>query len=310
MIALSGFCDIHWLISWILPFLLGLALGLWLWFRYKGKSQFLKDQIDGYTSTINDLEQALAKCKSKRIDLEGELALTKGKMREMENDISRIRKEAGKSSSRFTRSETSNESEQSFAPYYKLKDGNLQIIEGIGPKMEALLKENNVNTWKALSELNPKEIRDILNKYGDKYKIIDPQTWSQQAKLASAADWKSLVDLQRKLAGGKKNAQGLTESKVEKVLIKLGLIKKYKQNDLKLVEGIGPKIEKLLIDAGIDTWEKLGHSKVEDLQAILDEAGSRFSLADPSSWPKQGELADQERWKELENYQDFLQGGK
>lgn len=117
MIALSGFCDIHWLISWILPFLLGLALGWWLWFRYKGKSQFLKDQIDGYTSTINDLEQALAKCKSKRIDLEGDLALTKGKMREMESDISRIRKEAGKSSSRFAPSETANESEQSFAPY-------------------------------------------------------------------------------------------------------------------------------------------------------------------------------------------------
>ena len=176
--------------------------------------------------------------------------------------------------------------------------------------MEALLKENNVNTWKELSELNPKEIKAILNTYGDKYRIIDPQTWSQQAKLASAADWKSLLDLQRKLAGGKKNAQGLTDSKVEKILIKLGLMKKFKQNDLKLVEGIGPKIEKLLIDAGIETWKALAETDIRDIQGILDSAGSRFSLADPASWPKQASLAEQGKWKELEEYQDFLQGGK
>ena len=323
MLSLTGFCDMHWAISWILPFLLGLALGWWLWFRYKGKSEYLGDQIEGYKSTITDLEHALGDCKSKRVELEGDLALTKGKMREMENELKRVKKEAGikipSSASMDTPdgvlslsdsggSESSDSN--SFIAYAKLKKDNLQIIEGIGPKMESILKENKVKSWKHLSQNSPEDLKEILNKYGDKYRIIDPSTWSNQAKLAHKGDWAGLIDFQSKLAGGKKNATTVNASKLEKVMVKLGLIKKYTVNDLKVVEGIGPKIAELLNDAKIITWNDLAEAKVEDLQEILDAAGSRFKLADPGTWPKQAELAASGQWEELEKYQDFLQGGK
>lgn len=86
--------------------------------------------------------------------------------------------------------------------------------------------------------------------------------------------------------------------------------KKQKLDDLKLVEGIGPKIEKLLKDDGIDTWRKLSNANVEDIQAILDKAGKRYQLADPGTWPKQAEMCADGRWDDLKEYQGFLKGGK
>ena len=85
---------------------------------------------------------------------------------------------------------------------------------------------------------------------------------------------------------------------------------KYKSDDLKIVEGIGPKIEQLMHDAGITTWRGLSQTNVSAIQEILTAAGSRFALADPATWPKQAELAADGKWDELQEYQDFLNAGK
>lgn len=86
--------------------------------------------------------------------------------------------------------------------------------------------------------------------------------------------------------------------------------KKVKQDDLKLVEGIGPKIEELMHAAGITTWAQLAAAPNETLEAILDEAGPRFRIHDPATWGKQAAMADAGQWEELEAYQDHLKGGK
>lgn len=86
--------------------------------------------------------------------------------------------------------------------------------------------------------------------------------------------------------------------------------KKVKADDLKLVEGIGPKIEGLLHDAGIKTWADLAGTDTDRLKAILDEAGSQYNMHDPSTWAKQAQLAHDGNWEELEAYQEHLKGGK
>ena len=86
--------------------------------------------------------------------------------------------------------------------------------------------------------------------------------------------------------------------------------KKVKENDLKLVEGIGPKIEELLHNAGITTWAQLGATEASAISAILEEAGNQFSMHNPATWPKQAQLAADGQWEELEVYQDQLKGGK
>lgn len=196
-------------------------------------------------------------------------------------------------------------------PYSKLKSDNLQIVEGIGPKMESVLHENGVKSWSDLAGKNETELRAILDKYGDKYRIIDPTSWSAQASKAAAGDWDGLITLQKSLDGGKGNTGNTsTDSKLEKLMMKMGLLKRFKLDDLKAVEGVGPKIAELLNNGGIKTWRELANTEVSKIQGILDAAGSRYKLADPGTWPKQAELAADGKWDELTEYQDFLQGGK
>lgn len=86
--------------------------------------------------------------------------------------------------------------------------------------------------------------------------------------------------------------------------------KKIKQDDLKVIEGIGPKIEELLHAAGIKTWADLASAATETVQTVLDEAGPRYRMHDPATWAKQAALAATAEWEALEAYQDHLQGGR
>lgn len=86
--------------------------------------------------------------------------------------------------------------------------------------------------------------------------------------------------------------------------------KKIKENDLKVVEGIGPKIEALFNAAGITSWRELSETPTEKLQSILDAGGENFAIHNPSTWAKQALLAYQGKWQELKDWQQNLLGGK
>lgn len=86
--------------------------------------------------------------------------------------------------------------------------------------------------------------------------------------------------------------------------------KKIKWNDLKIIEGIGPKIENLLQESKIDSWEGLSETVASDLKKILDAAGSKFKMHDPTSWPIQAKMAVNNEWKNLKTWQDTHNAGK
>ena len=81
-------------------------------------------------------------------------------------------------------------------------------------------------------------------------------------------------------------------------------------DDLTKIEGIGPKVQELLNAAGISTFAGLAAKSAEELDAILDAAGSIYKAMDETSWPKQAALAAEGKWEELEKLQDELIGGK
>jgi large subunit ribosomal protein L27 len=83
-----------------------------------------------------------------------------------------------------------------------------------------------------------------------------------------------------------------------------------KADDLKKIEGIGPKIEQLLHDKGILTFSILAATSAEDVKAILTEAGPRYTIHDPATWGKQAEMAAAGKWDELKAWQKELDGGK
>ncbi len=86
--------------------------------------------------------------------------------------------------------------------------------------------------------------------------------------------------------------------------------KKVAANKLTKVEGIGPKIEGLLKDAGIVTFADLAKAKTTKLKTILEAAGSRYQMHDPSTWAEQAKLAAKNDWASLEKLQVELKGGK
>ncbi|MDX1912698.1 MAG: 50S ribosomal protein L27, partial [Saprospiraceae bacterium] len=83
-----------------------------------------------------------------------------------------------------------------------------------------------------------------------------------------------------------------------------------KLDDLKIIEGVGPKIETLLKEGGINTWAELAEAPVDRLKEILDAAGPRYQIHDPSTWPAQAKFAAEGKWDELKEYQEVLTGGR
>jgi predicted flap endonuclease-1-like 5' DNA nuclease len=307
MLTLLTFCDIPWWLTWLLPFLLGLALGWLLWSRFKSLFDQSQSDLSASQLKLADSETAFENAKKKISLLEGDLSICRGRLREIETvssvkgatmvtPVAAVKMASGSSGNKWAAA---------------IGTDQLQIIEGIGPKMESILKENGIDSFSKLSVVTGTELRNILNKYGDKYRIIDPNTWPQQATLAKEEQYDDLIRLQKELDTGRSDtAAGVTDSKLEKFLIKAGILKRWKQDDLKAIEGIGPKIENLLHEAGIKTWQKLSETDVSILHSILEKAGPRYQLASPDTWPKQAKLAAEGKWDDLQVYQDSLDGGK
>ena len=80
-------------------------------------------------------------------------------------------------------------------------------------------------------------------------------------------------------------------------------------DDLKIIEGIGPKIEEILQNVGIKSWEQLSKTAPTQLKSVLLEAGSRYKSHNPGTWPKQAQMAAAGQWDELKAWQDELDGG-
>ncbi len=82
------------------------------------------------------------------------------------------------------------------------------------------------------------------------------------------------------------------------------------QDDLTVVEGIGPKIQMLLNQYGVRTYQQLADTPVERLREILSTAGPQLAMHDPGTWPSQANLAANDQWDALKSIQGFLKGGK
>jgi len=117
-----------------------------------------------------------------------------------------------------------------------------------------------------------------------------------------------VVEAQPLAAVEEKATKAPKAKKAEKITLPSG--KKLKLDDLKMVEGIGPKIEGLLNAAGIVTWKDLSNAPEEKVQGILDDAGPRYRMHQPKTWANQAKMADEGKWELLERYQDWLDGGK
>jgi large subunit ribosomal protein L27 len=81
-------------------------------------------------------------------------------------------------------------------------------------------------------------------------------------------------------------------------------------DDLKKIEGIGPKIEELFYAAGITTFVQLSETSTARMEEILAGGGPRYATHSPMTWGHQASLAADGEWDELKELQDRLDGGR
>ncbi len=78
---------------------------------------------------------------------------------------------------------------------------DLEIIEGIGPKIAQVLREAGITTFARLAETPPETLRELLKTA--KVRLASPETWAEQARLAAQGKWEELHTFQSQLKGGR-----------------------------------------------------------------------------------------------------------
>ena len=145
---------------------------------------------------------------------------------------------------------------------------------------------------------------DMFSQLKDQLKAQEDE---KNAAIAAAATKKAAA------SKAKKEEESTSVVEVETPEVKVVAPKaksSAKGDDLKKIEGIGPKIAELLVSAGIPTFALLAETEAERIKEILTEAGSRYQMHDPTTWPEQAALAAADKWDELKALQDALDGGK
>jgi ribosomal protein L31 len=87
-------------------------------------------------------------------------------------------------------------------------------------------------------------------------------------------------------------------------------LKTKSENDLTIIEGIGPVAAEVLIAAGIVTFSDLAAKPADEVKSILEASESKVQHLDPTTWAEQAQLAADGKMEELKTLQDALNGGK
>jgi large subunit ribosomal protein L21 len=109
------------------------------------------------------------------------------------------------------------------------------------------------------------------------------------------------------VSSGAKKATKKDEPKKEAAPKKAAPKKATKADDLKKVEGIGPKIAETLVAAGISTFAELAKTDAAKIAEIISDVRGNHVT---DTWPAQAKLAAEGKWDELKKWQDELDGGK
>src|SRR5690606_28334955 len=78
----------------------------------------------------------------------------------------------------------------------------LDHIEGIGPKAVVALKAAGIGTFADLANSDVAQLQKILKEAN--LKLLNPDTWPEQARLAAAGDWAGLEAMQATLLAGQR----------------------------------------------------------------------------------------------------------
>ena len=164
------------------------------------------------------------------------------------------------------------------------KIDDLELIEGIGRQAKAALVAAGMTTFQQIADSSASDLDAILDRA--KLGSISADTWAKQAQFILGDDVQAFEEYQEKLRAGRK------------------------VDDLKRIEGIGPKVEAALVAAGMTTFAQLAGASSDDLYRIVKtEAGVRI-VGDAGTWAKQAQYIVDGDIEGFEAYKGKLKGGR
>ncbi len=121
---------------------------------------------------------------------------------------------------------------------------------------------------------------------------------------------KAKSESEKPVVKAKSTKKEVVKTETKKVAAKKTATTKSKPDDLKKIEGVGPKAAEAMVNAGLDTFAKVAKADPAKIKDILTAASSRMGHLEPGTWPQQAALAAAGKWDELKELQDKLDGGK
>ena len=167
--------------------------------KVQASSEVKEDNSKELKRRIQDLNDKLSKCYAERMKLETNLANTNARLKALKSDD-----DSPKVYSHNTVDKPPIQNPSSPVVVESNSSNDFKKIEGIGPKIEEILKNGGLKTYKDLIDKSVDEIRAVLKEAGPTYAVHDPATWGEQAELAMNQKWTELSSLQASFKGGKR----------------------------------------------------------------------------------------------------------
>jgi predicted flap endonuclease-1-like 5' DNA nuclease len=170
--------------------------------------------------------------------------------------------------------------------------------------------QSNIETEQAVAFVGNQTLSEQKSETAQEYDLMDVQSSSQEP-FETKPEPTIINPSQASIIGlaniKKSNFTDYTED--ETAVTESPSFPPIESDNLQIIEGIGPKIEELLHNDGIKTFTQLADTSLEDLKAILEEAGNQFSIHDPLNWPREAVLARDGKLEELEALKEELVRG-
>lgn len=175
---------------------------------------------------------------------------------------------------------------------------DLTEINGIGPAIQKVLNRLGIKSFEQLAEFKAAEIKLVDEALVDFSGRIKRDEWVPQAKVimrnghqppgkSKASPVKKSPKPKKPQKPKKAQKPKKTQKKVwQKGKTRFGTPGSLHRDDLKVINGIGPVIEKSLNWYGIKSWEQLATLKVKEVKTI-DEALDFPGRIDREQWVKQ-----------------------
>ncbi len=290
----------------LVTFLIGLWFGWVLWSRYRQAAEKLRLENESLNATATALRSETDTLKTKLRDAEAERATLEGQVQSLGWDQENLRNQ-------LTVLESDLE---------KVQDRNRHLETELGLAMHAGSEESEIPLEISAplpSEPMPEELPDleetIANAEEEAANAANPDIQDMEEALAAVVAATTIAP--QTIMPEPEDEEAATppppaepeSPPVEKAPV-IVAVSSGPRDDLKIVEGIGPKIEEVLFKAGINTFGQLAATSVQQLKDLLNEAGPRFAMHDPGTWSAQALLASNGEWENLKAYQDFLNAGK